>query len=52
MLPVMKDAYPEAYACAADILAYFLGSHGWECSENETLYLLMHVQRLRASIDG
>lgn len=52
MLPVMKDAYPEAYACAADILAYFLGSHGWECSENETLYLLMHVQRLRVSIDG
>lgn len=52
MLPVMKREYPEAYTCAADILAYFLTSHGWECSENETLYLLMHVQRLRSSIGG
>ncbi len=51
MLPVMKREYPEAYACAADILAYFLSSHGWECNENETLYLLIHVQRLKASIE-
>lgn len=52
MLPVMKHEYPEAYACATDILAYFLTSHGWECSENEALYLLMHVQRLKVSIEG
>ena len=52
MLPVMKETYPESYACTADILAYFISEHGWECSENETLYLLMHVQRLKASIEG
>ena len=52
MLPVMKHAYPEAYACVADILAYFLTDHGWECDENEVLYLLMHVQRLKASVEG
>ena len=50
MLPAMKEAYPEAYACVADILAYFLTSHGWECCENEVLYLLMHVQRLRTTL--
>lgn len=50
MLPVMKETYPESYACTANILAYFVAEHGWECSENETLYLLMHVQRLRTSV--
>lgn len=52
MLPVMKREYPEAFDCVADILAYFLTKHGWECSESETLYLLMHVQRLKASLKG
>lgn len=52
MLPVMKREYPDAYACVADILAYFLTQQGWECGDSETLYLLMHVQRLKASLDG
>ena len=51
MLPVMKDAYPDAYACVSDILAYFLCEWGWECDESEVLYLLIHLQRLKASME-
>lgn len=50
MLEVMRDAYPESYACVQDILAYFV-TRGWECDESEILYLLIHVQRLKNNIE-
>mgnify|MGYP002516584145 CR=1 FL=1 len=52
MLPVMRREYPDAFKCVADILAYFVTEQGWKCDESETLYLLMHVQRLATSLEG
>lgn len=46
MLPVMRREYPDSFACASDIKAFLLTMWGWECDENEMLYLLIHLQRL------
>lgn len=39
--------FPEAYRCAAGINEYLKSSHNWSCSDEEMLYLMMHVNRLR-----
>lgn len=41
-----KD-FPDAYACARDINEYLSDAYGWSCSDEELLYLMMHVNRLR-----
>ena len=40
-----KD-FPDAYACR-DINEYLSDAYGWSCSDEELLYLMMHVNRLR-----
>ena len=39
--------FPEAYACARDIDEHLCSAYGWNCSDEELLYLMMHVNRLR-----
>lgn len=39
--------FPEAYACARAIDGYLSRDYGWTCTEEELLYLMMHVNRLR-----
>lgn len=39
--------FPDAYACARDISEYLGEAYGWSCSDEELLYLMMHVNRLR-----
>lgn len=41
--------FPEAYRCAEKIDRYFAQEHGWACSNEEVLYLMMHINRLRSS---
>ncbi len=52
MLQTMRDAYPKADAVARRMVRYFSDEWGWGCDESETLYLLVHVQRLRSSLQG
>jgi beta-glucoside operon transcriptional antiterminator len=40
-----KD-FPEVYSIASSIRDYFYEEYGWECSNEELLYLMMHVNRL------
>ncbi len=40
--------FPEAYRCAAAIDTYFREEHGWSCSNEELLYLMMHINRLES----
>jgi len=51
MLEVMRGSYPEAWRVAQDVLSYFSDTWGWECDESETLYLLIHLQRLRTALE-
>ncbi|WP_321973507.1 PRD domain-containing protein [Paratractidigestivibacter sp.] len=43
-----KD-FSDEYACARAIDEYLRSSHGWSCTDEELLYLMMHVNRLCAS---
>ena len=38
--------FPEVYACVKKINDYLLEEYGWQCSREELLYLMMHVNRL------
>lgn len=37
---------PEVYSCVEKINDYLLEEYGWQCSREELLYLMMHVNRL------
>lgn len=50
MLETMKGAYPEAWAVTCAIIGYFHDELEWDCDENEALYLLIHVQRLKTAL--
>lgn len=41
--------FADAYCCASAINNYFIKAHNWSCSDEEMLYLLMHINRLRSS---
>lgn len=41
--------FPDAYRCAAAINNYFAKTYNWGCSDEELLYLMMHINRLRSS---
>lgn len=38
--------FPEVYMCVTRISAYLRAEYGWTCSNEELLYLMMHVNRL------
>lgn len=39
--------FPDAYRCAAGFNEYLKREYNWSCSDDEMLYLMMHVNRLR-----
>lgn len=41
------EDFSDAYACALAIDEYFRLTHGWQCSDEELLYLMMHINRLQ-----
>ena len=41
--------FPEAYQCAAAIDNYLKKTNNWSCSDEEMLYLMMHINRLKQS---
>lgn len=47
----MKEEYPKSYACALDILKYFEDTLSWHPSDEEVLYLMLHINRLCARED-
>lgn len=38
--------YPEIYACVMKVVDYFKKTWDWTCSDDEVVYLIMHVQRV------
>lgn len=48
MFEIMKKKYSDEYECVKKIEKYLLKNYEWTCSADEKLYLIMHMQRLRA----
>ena len=46
MLNTLAKEYPQIYECALKITNYFKGTWGWNCNKDETLYLMLHINRL------
>lgn len=42
----MKKEFPETYRCVMDIKIYFKEELKWDVSEEELLYLMLHINRL------
>lgn len=42
----MKQTYPDIYQCACQIAEYLHSTMGWTCSNEEVLYLMMHINRV------
>lgn len=43
--PIARE-YPDIYACALKVSDYFKGTWGWRCSDEEIVYLMMHIHRV------
>ncbi len=43
--------YPDIYQCACRVTAYFKESRGWNCSDDETVYLMLHIYRVKSRND-
>ena len=44
--------YPDIYRCTMKMVNYFSRNFQWECSEDEKLYLFMHINRLKERNDA
>lgn len=47
MLRETAREYPDVYTCARHIAAYFKRKWGWRCSDEEVLYLMLHINRVK-----
>lgn len=46
MLKPLALEYPDIYLCARDITEHLKKWHGWHCNDEETLYLMLHINRV------
>lgn len=46
MLRTLAKEYPDIYECAYKITNYFNATWGYNCNNDETLYLMLHINRL------
>lgn len=47
----LKNGYPKAFECASKISAYIGSISGVELNDEETMYLLVHINRLISRLD-
>ena len=46
MLRQVQWQYPDIYKCAAAVADYLRTTWDWQCTDDETLYLTLHISRL------
>ena len=51
MLRQMAVECPLAYHCARKVSEYLLDRYGWRCNDEEILYLLMHINRVKEQFE-
>lgn len=49
LLEPVEQQYPEAYACTSKIAAYFQAKTGHKMSLDESIFLTVHIERVRRS---
>lgn len=47
MLRQLAREYPDIYLCAREVADYFKNTWGWQCNDEERLYLMLHINRVR-----
>ena len=38
--------YPDIYASTLKVVEYLKNTYGWDCNDDEVVYLIMHIQRV------
>lgn len=44
----VRCQYPEIYTCTRQVSRYLKDRYGWTCTEEEELYLTMHIHRVKS----
>ena len=52
MLTELASEYPKIYLCACKVAKAIEDKHGWHCSRDEVLYLMLHIYRVQSRDDG
>lgn len=47
MLTTLAQEYPDIYECTLAIVDYLDGTWGWKCNDDEILYLMLHINRVK-----
>lgn len=47
MLKTAAREYPQVYICALKVTDYLKKTWGWKCNDEELLYLMLHINRVR-----
>ena len=47
MLSILAENYPKIYKCAKEIVNYLEGTWNFTCTEDEILYLMLHINRVK-----
>lgn len=47
MLRTLAREYPEIYLCARQVTRFLDKEYHWECNDEETLYLMLHINRVK-----
>lgn len=47
MLKPLAMEYPDIYMCALAVRDHLKKNYGWHCNDEETLYLMLHINRVR-----
>ena len=48
MKRTLMREYPDVYRCAFKVTEYFKVRWGWQCTDDEMVYLIMHIHRVRS----
>lgn len=46
LYPIVQEKFPKAASCADKIKIFLLKHHSYTLTEDETLYLTLHIQRI------
>lgn len=47
MLRTLMREYPDIYLCALKVMEYFRSQWNWQCTDDEIVYLMMHIHRVK-----
>lgn len=51
MLRTLAKEYPDIYLCTRKVSDYLYTAYGWKCNDEEKLYLMLHINRVRGKED-